>query len=106
MTVLYEDPRIRLDDEGISIRWYHFPFGTKRIRYDAIRSLRRRPLSYLERWRIWGSSDFRHWFNLDMSRPRKQEGIVVDVGRWTRVVLTPDDLDKVQAILESRASPR
>jgi hypothetical protein len=100
MSELYRDGRIICDEEGITIRNYGFPVGTKRIPYASIKGVTRRPLSRMERWRVWGSNDFRHWFNLDVSRPRKSTGFVLDTGKWTRAVITPDDVDAVGRVLD------
>ena len=96
----YDDQRIYCDDTGIEIRWYYFPYGSKRIPYTAIRGVRRRPLTAgLGRWRIWGSGDFRHWWNLDGRRPQKLVALVLDVGGFVRPTITPDDPDEVERIL-------
>jgi hypothetical protein len=66
---LYDDGTIRLDDDGLTIRWYYL-WGTKRIPYRAIRGIKVRPLTtWRGKWRIWGSGDFVYWFNLDRDRP-------------------------------------
>jgi hypothetical protein len=51
------------------------------------------------RFRIWGSSDLRHWYNLDATRPHKKTAIVLDLGGWILPVITPDEPDKVIGIL-------
>ena len=102
MTTLYSDKRIVCDEDGITIRWYRFPFGDKRIPYSAIHAVKQRELSRLERWRIWGSLDLRNWFNLDLRRPKKTKAVVIDMGRWTRAVITPDDTDSVTRILQEK----
>ena len=55
-------------------------------------------------WRIWGSGDFTHWFNLDPGRTRKTRGLVLDLGRSVQPVITPDGVDQVRAIIEGRRS--
>jgi hypothetical protein len=42
-------------------------------------------------WRIWGSGDFVHWFNLDSSRPQKKAALMIDLGRRVVPVITPDE---------------
>jgi len=50
----YSDRWIDLDDEGITVRGYYFPWGTKRIPYAGIRHVTRVTLGALNgRLRIW-----------------------------------------------------
>jgi hypothetical protein len=98
----YDDGRIACGDSALSIRMYYFPFGTKRIPYDRIRSARRfsmGPGITTGRWRIWGSGDFVHWFNLDPKRPNKTAGLELDLGKRAIPVITPDDVESVVAVL-------
>jgi hypothetical protein len=41
MTAEYKDPRIECFPDGVRIRGYYFPLGSKRIPYQSIRSIRR-----------------------------------------------------------------
>src|SRR5579875_2861132 len=92
---LYDDGRIVCDDDGITIRWYYL-WGAKRIPYRAIRTAKTYPLSSVRgKWRIWGSGDFVHWYNLDVDRPNKQTGIEIDTGGRIRPCMTPDDVEMV-----------
>ncbi|HLG67198.1 MAG TPA: hypothetical protein VKV36_04925 [Acidimicrobiales bacterium] len=97
---LYDDGRIACDDEGITIRWYYL-WGARRIPYRAIRAVRTYPLSLARgKWRIWGSGDLAHWYNLDRTRPTKQTGIEIDLGRRIVPCITPDDAAAVTHIIE------
>jgi hypothetical protein len=96
----YDDGRIACDDTGIAIRWYHVWGGAKHIRYDDIRKVTERPLTrFRGRWRLWGSGDFTHWYNLDVTRRKKDVALDLDVGGRVRPVLTPDDPAAVLAVL-------
>jgi hypothetical protein len=100
----YDDGGIRCDDQELVIRRY-YPWGAKRIRYTSIRGVERLPLTGLNavrKWRIWGSGDFVHWWNLDPRRPEKSMALVIDVGRHVRPTITPDDPDAVANILTER----
>ncbi|HEX4724547.1 MAG TPA: hypothetical protein VH333_18655 [Pseudonocardiaceae bacterium] len=93
----YDDGRIRCDGRGLVIRWYT-PLGRKQIDYGRIKKVVRTS----NRWgrgRIWGSSDLRHWYNLDRTRPTKDTALVLDLGRRTQPVITPDNPDQVVAVL-------
>ena len=58
MDVLYHDRWIECSSDSISIRGYYFPWGTKRIPYNSIRSLKRVELSTLRgQARIWGTAE-------------------------------------------------
>jgi hypothetical protein len=103
---LYDDGRIVCDDEGITIGWY-YPWGAKRIPFRAIRSARTYPLSRMRgRWRLWGSGDFVHWYNLDGARSKKQSGIEIDTGGRVRPCVTPDDVQTVRRIIAEHIGPR
>jgi hypothetical protein len=102
----YDDGRICCDATGITIRWY-YPWGAKRAPYSSIRAVERLPLTgvnKVRRWRIWGSGDFVHWWNLDPSRTRKSIALVLDVGHRVRPTITPDEPDAVARILQEHFS--
>jgi len=99
--MLYDDGRIALDDRGLLIRWYYL-WGTKRIPYSSIRRVDRLQLGGWRSWRIWGSGDFRHWFNLDPKRPNKQVALEIHTGSRTVPTITPDDTDAVEQILTAK----
>jgi hypothetical protein len=103
-SVLYEDGQVRLDRSGITIRRYYFPFATsKRIPYMQIRGVRERRMGALTgKGRLWGSGDLRHWAALDLGRWRKETAVILDLGRHTRPTFTPDDPDRVLAVLRER----
>jgi hypothetical protein len=98
--VPYDDGRVALDDNGVTIRWYYL-WGTRRIPYSSIGSFKRRPMGRLTgKGRIWGSGDFRHWWNLDPRRPSKNEAIELRLKSGRLIpTITPDDPDQVEAIL-------
>jgi Bacterial PH domain len=97
---LYDDGRITCDDEGLTLRWYYL-WGHKRIPYRTIRSFRTYPLTrFRGKWRLWGSGDFVHYYNLDGNRSKKDTGIAMDVGgRIVIPCITPDDPEAVARIL-------
>ncbi|MFG2793378.1 hypothetical protein [Streptomyces sp. NPDC048419] len=100
-TTTYEDGGIRCDDQGLVVRRY-YPWGAKRIGYTSIKSIEKLDLTGMNkvrRWRIWGTGDFLHWWNLDPQRPRKNCALVIDVGRRVRPTITPDDPDAVLRVL-------
>jgi hypothetical protein len=91
----------------MSLAWY-YPWGAKRIGYSSIRSVQRLPLTganKVRQWRIWGSGDFVHWWNLDPGRPHKSVAFVLDVGRRIKPTITPDDPEAVERILGEHVRP-
>lgn len=100
----YRDRWIECDADAIRIRGYYFPWGTKRIPYGSIRSVRQVELSPMRgKARIWGTASPRYWASLDPGRPRKGRGLILDVGRFVHPFITPDDCDAVEAIIRRRA---
>lgn len=96
---VYDDGRIACDDNGITIRWYYL-WGSKRIPYRAIRSAKTYTLTPMRgKRRLWGSADFKHWYNLDGSRPGKETGIELDLGGNFVPCITPDDVEAVSKII-------
>ena len=96
----YDDGLIACSEDELVIRRYGGLLRTKRIPYGRIRKATRIRLGRVRgKWRIWGSGDFRHWYNLDRRRPHKEVGLVLDLGGRVEPVITPDDAERVAAIL-------
>jgi hypothetical protein len=51
---------------------------------------------------LWGSGDFRHWWNLDLNRPKKSVAIEIDTRHWIYPTITPGDVDAVEGVLRER----
>jgi len=100
----YRDRWIECPSADVAIRGYYFPWGTKRIPYGSIRSVRRVALStFRGQLRIWGTSNPRYWASLDPQRPKKSVGLILDVGRYVRPFITPEDPDAVEAMIREHA---
>jgi hypothetical protein len=98
--VEYDDGLIAIDDDGVVIRRYDALLRSKHVRYEEIRTAKEFPLGGVRgKWRIWGSGDFRHWFNFDRHRPSKRVGLALDLGKRWMPVITPDDPSQVVAAL-------
>jgi hypothetical protein len=101
----YRDHWIECKPDVITVRGYYFPWGTKHIPYSSIRSVRHVKLGAVRgKWRIWGTGNPRYWLNLDPGRPKKQVGLILDLGRYVHPFITPDDPDKVEAAIRDRAN--
>ena len=103
--MLYDDGKVACDDTSLIIRRYYVWGGAKRLPYTAVRSVTRRPLNKLTgKWRIWGSGDLVHWWNLDPGRPKKDLALEIDAGRRIIPMITPDDPDEVERIIAEHRS--
>ncbi|MGH9029920.1 MAG: hypothetical protein ACRDV4_09935 [Acidimicrobiales bacterium] len=101
--MLYDDGLIACDDSDLVIRRYYPWLGPKKIPYASIRSFSKLDMTGLTgRLRIWGSGDFRHWWNLDTKRPSKSTAFVLDLGGRVLPTISPDDPQAVERILTER----
>ena len=99
----YDDGLVQLDRLAITLRRYHFPSGTSKvIALGTIRGYQAEALGvFVQRFRIWGSSDFRRWLPLDIQRPFKSTLITLDVpGTWPSPAFTPARPDDFTALLD------
>jgi hypothetical protein len=105
---LYQDRWIRCTPRSLVIRGYYFPLGLeKTVPYETIRDVKQVRLGWLTgRGRIWGTGHPRYWLNLDPRRLTKHEGLVLDLGRRIKPVITPDDVTAVREILDTRRGRR
>jgi hypothetical protein len=103
--MLYDDGKIACSETSLIIRRY-YPWGAKTIPYSTIRSVERLSPLGVRKWRLWGSGDFVHWWNLDRGRPKKELAIVIDTGHRMRPTITPDDPPTVERILTEHLPPR
>ncbi|MDR3656766.1 MAG: hypothetical protein P4L48_14215 [Mycobacterium sp.] len=101
---LYDDGLLLLDDAGLTIRRYYFPLGTaKRLSYNVIRGIDVRPMGPMTgSWRVWGTGGLRHWFPLDVGRPRKHTLVVIDAGDSVKPCVTPAEPDRFVEMLQRR----
>jgi hypothetical protein len=105
----YDDGLVQLDHAAITLRRYHFPSGTSKvIALRSIRGYQAEPLGlFINRFRIWGSSDFRRWLPLDMGRPFKSTLITLDVpGTRPRPAFTPANPQEFTALLDELLGQR
>lgn len=102
----YRDAWITCTDDRIRIRGYYFPWGTKTVPYTAINEVRRVAMGPLTgQFRVWGSANWKLWASLDPHRMRKSEGLILDLGRTVRPIITPDDVPAVVAVLAAHGVP-
>ena len=87
------------EDRIAATRRYDALLHPKRIPYGEIRAVTRLDLGTVRRWRLWGTTDPRLWFNLDWNRRNKSLALILDTGKRVRPVITPDDPQQVIAVL-------
>lgn len=100
----YEDTTVVLDDAGVTIKNYGRPGSTRTIDYSDIRRAELIDLGFgTGRYRLVGISPgrLRTFFHWDLERAHKPVAISLDTGRWLRRAITPDDPERVLAILEA-----
>ena len=98
-SISYSDNLISIDNEGIKIHLYYFPFGAKRINFSDIEVVHVFKGGCL---RLWGG-DFRTWFGLDWGRMvRTMTFIIKQRNKWSRVGFTCKDSECVANILRSK----
>lgn len=105
----YDDGMIQLDREAITLRRYHFPSGTSKIiPMRAVRGYKSESLGFfLERFRIWGSTNPRQWMPLDIWRPIKSTRVILDVDDTAPApAFTPLRPREFLAVLEELLSER
>lgn len=102
----YDDGGVRLDDTGVHVRRYYFPWaGSKHIPYGNICGFEARPMTWFRgNGRIWGTGSWRYWLPLDIGRPRKNTLVVLDLGRRVKPAFSPDDPDRVIGMLRERTA--
>ncbi len=102
-TKLYSDPGVVCGATGLTVKMYYLWGGSKTIPYSSIRGVNRINLSGLSgKWRIWGSGDLVHWWNLDTKRPKKNTALAIELGGHIIPTITPDDPDTVEKILKEK----
>lgn len=100
MERVYEDDTTAVDTTFVTLKRYYFPFARpKRIKLADIESITIRRSSWMTRYRLWGSNNFRNWLPLDLHRPGKTHMIELDIGKWVRPMFTPDDPQLVADLL-------
>ena len=104
--MLYEDPVVALDDDGITIKSYGRPGSERHISYSDIRDISRIRLGIgTGRWRLVGISPGRpfHFFHWDPNRASKSHGLSLSLGRRRRrTAITPEDPGRVLALVSER----
>lgn len=98
----YQDRWIECTGDEVRIHGYYFPWGTKHVPYTSIRKVRRLDMGLLTgRTRIWGTANPRYWASLDPKRPLKRVAYVLEIAKFVRPFVTPDDPDAFEAAIRA-----
>ncbi|WP_319448441.1 MULTISPECIES: hypothetical protein [unclassified Mycobacterium] len=106
-TPSYDDGLVQLDQHALTLRRYHFPSGTSKIiPLPDIRGYQTESLGlFMNRFRIWGSSDLRRWLPMDIWRPIKSTLVTLDVpGTKPSPAFTPLRVTEFCAVLDELLS--
>lgn len=104
--IMYEDDAVVLDDSGVTIKHYHRPGRPRHISYADVMSAELISLGFATgRYQLIGFSPGRprHFFHWDHKRSTKRRGVSLDIGRWRRLAITPDDPDVVIGFIQDRS---
>ena len=99
----YDDGLVALDRYALTLRRYHFPSGTSKVvPLRSIRGYASEPLGlWMQRFRIWGSSDLRRWLPLHVGRPLRSTLVTLVVpGTWPSPASTPADATEFLAMFD------
>ena len=99
----YDDGLVQLDRHALTLRRYHFPSGTaKVIPLQTIQGYHAEPLGmWVQRFRLWGTSDLRRWLPLDARRPMRSTLVTLDMpGSWPSPAFTPADPEEFLSMFD------
>lgn len=90
----YSDKTVFVDGDGITLKRYGI-FGSRRsLRFDDITKVTASRLGSIGKWRLVGAGPgggTRNWYGWDNARRSKNMAYAIDVNRFWRPTVTPDD---------------
>lgn len=101
------DAVVTLDESGLTVRDYYLPRRPRHVRYDEIVHAEVIDLGFWTgRHQLVGIGPFRPrlFFPWDRRRAGKSQAVVIDLGKWLRIAVTPEDPDRLLATLRERIS--
>jgi hypothetical protein len=99
---LYEDAGLVLDEDGITIRRYYLLLSApKRVAYNKIRGIKAKPVG----WASFARRISRYRLPRDVHRAANQTLLILEMGRWIKPCITPEDPARVIAVLRDRVRP-
>ena len=81
--------------DRLVIHLYYFPYGSKTIKYEDIRSCQLLPLRRLNRlkYKKWGMGLSPIWWHSDVQRYYRNYYLLLDTNHWPYIGVTMDDKD-------------
>ena len=103
----YDDEVVTLDEAGVTVKSYYLPGRPRRISYDDIVGVASIRLGFgTGRHQLVGIGPLRPrtFFPWDRKRAAKSRTLSLDLGRWLRVAITPDEPDEVLATIRTSSA--
>lgn len=103
----YTDQSLAIDSDGITIGNYRYPGHDRRIPFSSIAGFETITLGPLTgRFRLvgFGFTRPRHFFPWDRKRRTGQQAIALDLGKFVRPVISPEDHERVVQILNATSA--
>lgn len=104
----YDDDAVTLDEIGITVKNYYLPGRPRLIRYDDIVAVELISLGFGNgRRQLVGVGPLRPrtFFHWDRKRSGTARALSLDLGRWLRVAITPEEPEEVFAIVSESLLP-
>ncbi|UJR16567.1 hypothetical protein I4U23_003468 [Adineta vaga] len=96
--ILIENTFVTCYSDRLVIHFYYFPFGSKTIKYENIRScelLQHDQLNMFQT-KCWGMAFSPIWWHLDIQRQWRKYYLVLDGTQWPKIGITMDDDDTIK----------
>ena len=102
---IYSDKLVTITDDEIIFEGYYFPGGKKKIvRFDNIDGIVvEKPTIWNGKWRLQGTGNFKTWYPMDKSRPKRDRIFLVRLkNQWVNIGFTVEDGTRVEKILKEK----
>jgi hypothetical protein len=103
--VLYQDSLVEIKEGSMILKNYYFPLmSSKNILFKDIGRIEiKEPTLMSGKWRIQGTGDFKTWYALDSSRPKRDKiFLIIYKNKWMRSGFTVEDSKKVEEIFRRK----
>ena len=103
--ILYQDGLIEIRKDVLILKNYYYPSkSSKSIKINDIEKTEmKKPTIISGKWRIQGTGDFRTWYPLDISRPKRDKiFIIIYKNKWIRSGFTVENSKRVEEIFRKQ----